>query len=203
MAPWLAAVLLTATAWAQSADRVVEPAPALATQQKTTRLTQAERAREYTKELFNPFSFVASAASAGWGQMLDRPREWGEGGQGFGTRFISSWGQHVVQSSLQYGLADVLHEDDRYVPSRRRRIGPRLLYALESTLQSRDENGERQVSYSKIGSLAGSSLLSRLWQPPSSGGAGNGAVNFGVSVAFAAGVNVACEFFPRLMFLQK
>ena len=76
-------------------------------------------------------------------------------------------------------------------------VFPRVLYALESTFQSRDDNGQRQVSYSNIGSMAGASLISRAWQPASSGGAGNGAVSFGVSVAFAASMNVARELCHR------
>jgi len=193
----------TGVGYGQDADRMAQPNPPAPTRAKLARLTQTERAKEYLKELINPFSFVESSASAGWGQLLNRPHEWGEGGAGFGERFVSSFGQHAVQDTLEFGMANVLHEDNRYVPSGRKKFTSRLAYALEYTLQSRDENGVRQVSYSKIGSLAGASLLSRLWQPPSTGGAGNGAVNFGVSVAFAASLNVAREFFPRLMFLPQ
>jgi hypothetical protein len=185
----------------QDADRVSATPPAT-TREKLARLTETERAREYLKELINPLSFVESAASSAWGQLRDRPHEWGEGGAGYGRRFASSFGQHAVEDTLKFGLANALHEDNRYVASGRRGFGPRLIYALETTLQSRDQDGDRQVSYSKIGSLAGASLLSRLWQPHSTGGAGNGAVNFGISVAFAASLNVAREFMPRGMFLH-
>ena len=161
------------------------------------RLTHEERARQYLKELFNPLAFVESATSAGWGQLRDRPPEWHEGAAGYGRRFASSFAQHATQETLQYGLSTVLHEDDRYISSGKTKFVPRLLYALESTVQSRDDDGNRQVSYSKIGSLAGASLISRLWQPSSTGGAGNGAVNFGVSVAFAASINVVREFLHR------
>ncbi|MEI9974656.1 MAG: hypothetical protein WDO73_22975 [Ignavibacteriota bacterium] len=98
---------------------------------------------------------------------------------------------NVTGESIKFGLAN------RYVPSGRERIPSRVLYALVSTFRSRDDHGQRQVSYSNIGSLAGASLFSRVWQPDSTGGAGNGAVNFGVSVAFAAGMNVAREFLHR------
>lgn len=180
----------------------MEPTAPAVTHSAKPRFTQTMSTRDFAKELFNPLSFFESAASAGWGQLRDRPPEWREGGAGFGRRFASSWGQHAVEDTLKFGLSNVLHEDDRWVPSRRKGFGPRLRYALESTLQSRDENGLRQVSYSKIGSLAGASLLSRLWQPPSTGAAGDGAVNFGISVAFAASLNVVREFLPHIMFLH-
>ena len=187
--------------WAQEdANRAAQPVPPAKTHPK---FTQTERTREYLKELFDPLSVVESSASAGWGLLRDRPYEWGEGGAGFGRRFASSYGQHIVQDTIEFGVANALHEDNRYRPSGRKGIGPRLVYALEMTLQSRDQDGNRQVSYSKIGSLAGSSMISRLWQPHSTGSARDGAVSFGVAVAFSASLNVVREFWPRAMFLHR
>ena len=191
----LLGMMLAASAHGQDSDgatpvtaaKVVTPPP----------VTLSERGKQYIKELFNPFSFVESAASAGFGQWRDRPPEWRQGAVGYSRRFASSFAQHVTQETLTFGLASILHEDNRFVPSGQAKFGSRLLYALEGTFQSRDDDGQRQVSYSNIGSLAGASLISRTWQPRSTGGAGNGAVNFGVSVVFAAGLNVGREFFHR------
>jgi hypothetical protein len=160
-------------------------------------LSQSDRNHEYVKELFGPQWFAVSGISAAWGQLRDRPWEWGQGAHGYFLRYGSSLAQHATQETLKFGLASLLHEDNRWVPSGRTGFAPRLLYALESTFQSRDNNGVTQVSYSKIGSLAGASLISRTWQPTSTGGAGNGAVNFGVCVVFAASINVAREFLHK------
>jgi hypothetical protein len=180
----------------QEADRSASVA-APSAQPTLPRLTQRARNKQYLKALVGPQWFVVSALSAGEGQLRDRPREWHQGASGFGRRFASSLAEHATQETLKFGLASLLHEDNRWVPSGRTRFRPRLLYALESTFRSRDENGIRQVSYSKIGSLAGASLISRTWQPASTGGVGNGAVNFGVDVVFAASINVAREFLHR------
>jgi hypothetical protein len=189
---FLVALFIPSAACGQDADRTVAAArPAY------TALTQSERNKLYVQALISPISFVESAASAGWGQLRDKPPEWGEGGAGYGKRFASSVAQHVTGESIKFGLSSLLHEDNRYVPSGKAGIAPRVLYALVSTFRSRDDEGHRQVSYSNIGSLFGASLLSRTWQPASTGGAGNGAVNFGVSVAFSAGMNVAREFLHR------
>ena len=189
---FLVAQFIPNVARAQDADRAI-----VASQAVYSPLTQSERNKLFVSALFSPVSFVESAASAGWGQMRDKPPEWGEGGAGYGKRFASSVAQHFTGESIKFGLASLLHEDNRYVPSGKAGIAPRVLYALVSTFRSRDDQGDRQMSYSNIGSLAGASLLSRTWQPGSTGGAGNGAVNFGVSVAFSAGMNVAREFFHR------
>jgi hypothetical protein len=160
-------------------------------------LTQSDRGKQYFDELINPFCLMESAASAGFGQWRDRPAEWQQGSAGYSKRFASSVAQHATYDTLKFGLASLLHEDNRYVASGKSKFTARLFYALASTFRSRDDNGQRQVSYSNIGSLAGASMISRLWQPASTGGAGNGAVNFGVSIVFAAGVNVGREFLHR------
>jgi len=189
----LGAILMGAgPAYGQEGDGATSAA-----QSATVPLSRTERRQQYVDELFSPFSFVESAVSAGFGQWRDRPPEWRQGAAGYGRRFASSFAQHATQETLKFGLASLLHEDNRYIASGRSNFLPRLLYALESTFQSRDDNGWRQVSYSNIGSLAGASLLSRTWQPKSTGGAGNGAVNFGVSIIFAAGLNVGREFLHR------
>lgn len=189
---FLGASFSAVLAHGQEADRLVDATPP-----SYTPLTQSDRNKMFVSALISPVSFVESAVSAGWGQMRDKPPEWRQGGAGYGKRYASSFAQHVTGESIKFGLASLLHEDNRYVPSGRERIPSRVLYALVSTFRSRDDHGQRQVSYSNIGSLAGASLFSRVWQPDSTGGAGNGAVNFGVSVAFAAGMNVAREFLHR------
>ena len=133
---FLVAPFIPNVARAQDADRSVS-----ATRPLYTPLTQSERNKLYVRALINPISFVESAASAGWGQLLDRPPEWGEGGAGYGKRFVSSVAQHVTGESIKFGLSSLLHEDNRYVASGKAKIAPRVLYALVSTFRSRDDEG--------------------------------------------------------------
>jgi hypothetical protein len=188
----LGAILLVAAAPAHAQDSDSSSAAAA-----SSPLARYDRGKQYLDELIDPFSFVESAASAGFGQWRNRPAEWRQGSAGYSKRFASSFAQHATQETLKFGLASLLHEDNRYVASGKSKFTGRLFYALASTFRSRDDSGQRQVSYSNIISLAGASMISRLWQPASTGGAGNGAVNFGISVVFCAGVNVGREFLHR------
>ena len=63
---------------------------------------------------------------------------------------------------------------------------------------ARTNDGSRQLSLSKIGAFAGGSFLSRAWQPPSTAGPSDAAMNLAASVGVAAGFNVAREFLPRI-----
>ncbi len=156
------------------------------------------RLHEYVSGLFSPISIVSSAASAGMGQWRVSPKEWGQGGAGYGARFASSFGTHIVRQSIVSGTAALLNEDTRYLPSGESHFGPRLKYALASTFLARGEDGYRQVSLSKIGGFVGAAFISRAWQPPSTAHTQNAFANIGVSVGITAGMNVAREFLPRI-----
>jgi hypothetical protein len=161
-------------------------------------MTESQRLREFFKDTVSPPSFVTSAANAGIGQARDRPEEWKQGGEGYGLRFASSFGTHIVRATLQFGASSLLHEDNRYIPSGQTGAKARIGYAVESTFLARRDDGSRRLSYSRIGAFAGAALISRLWQPDSTRTGRSAAINFGITMGVAAGFNVAREFLPRV-----
>jgi len=193
-----------------AADRAIPVTPPIhspATQTLLAPPTGSERVNQYMKDLVDPSSFLAAGVGAGIGQWRDKPKEWGEGGQAYAKRFVSGYGQHIVYSTLLFGASSLLHEDNRYVASGETGFGARLKYALESTVLTRryDSSGQphRRLSLSKLGAVAGAALLSRLWQPNSTGGLQNAAISFGVSIGAAGGFNVTREFMPNLPGIPK
>ena len=162
-----------------------------------TPITGRDRLRWYLRSTISPLSFVTSAASAGFGQWRDTPKEWREGAEGYGLRFASSYGEHVVRETLAFGASSVLHEDNRYRRSEESDVRPRIRYAVASTFLARRDDGSRRVSFSRVGPFAGAALISRLWQPKSTHSPRGAAVNFGTSIGIAAAFNVVREFWPR------
>jgi len=161
-------------------------------------LTPGARVRDYLKDSFNPIYLVTGSAGAGIGQWRDSPHEWGQGGQGFGRRLASSYAQHLTTDTLLFATSSLLHEDNRYVPSPHAGVKARIAYALKSTFQARHDDGSTHFSISRMSSMAGSSLISRTWQPPSSGKLSSAGINFGASLGSAMGFQVAHEFLPFL-----
>ena len=162
-------------------------------------MTEAQRFRRYVKDTLTPVSLVTSAVVAGIGQWEDHPKEWGQGAEGFGRRYASAYAEHVVRETLIFGASSALHEDNRYIRSGQSGFGARLRYAIESTFLARRDDGSRCFSFSRVGGFAGAAVISRLWQPPSTGGAGSAAGNFASSMGVAVGFNVAREFLPSLL----
>jgi hypothetical protein len=194
----IVAGIISGTALAQVANPGANPpaAPTTVTPAYTP-LTGSERLHMYGRSLFGPMALFTGAVSAGWGQLNNRPHEWGGGGEAYGWRYGSGYAQRVVRETLIFGSSSLLHQDNRYFRSTDTGVGKRLEHALLSTFTARRDDGSTTFSYSRIGGMFGSSLISRTWQPPSTGSVNSAMENFGTSIGIAAGLNVAREFLPK------
>src|SRR5436305_10650139 len=90
-------------------------------------------------------------------------------------------------------MAAKLHEDLHYHRSNKHGVGPRLGYALKSTVVTRNtKTGKRAPA---AGRIAGHAAAGAFTQGALA--AGSGASTAGVGLAADAGANVAREFGPR------
>jgi hypothetical protein len=161
-------------------------------------MTRSERLRNYLAGLANGESIVRAAASAAVRQAENSPKEWQGGGKGYGYRIGDAFAQHVIRNTLQYGASSVLHEDNRYFASGQSGVFRRMKYAVSSAFLARRDNGDRTFAFSRVGSAAGAAFISRIWQPPSTTTAGDGAVSFGIAMGSDIGFNMVREFLPGL-----
>jgi hypothetical protein len=191
--------LLVPAARSQTADpgAANPPAPSTAVQPPYTPLTEGQRLHNYLHSLYGPMSLLSGAVSAGYGQLQHRPREWQLGAEGYGMRYGSGYAQRIVRETLIFGSSSILHQDNRYFHSTETTTGPRIKHAILSTFTARKDDGSTTFSYTRIGGMLGGSLISRTWQPPSTGSINSAMANFGTSVGVAAGLNVVKEFLPK------
>lgn len=161
-------------------------------------MTRSERLRHYLGSTFGPKALARSALRAEFGQATKTPKEWGSGAGGLATRFGSAFAQHFTRNTLEYGASSLLHEDNRYVRSGKKRFWKRTGYAMASTFVTRHDNGRLGFAFSRVGSAGGASFISRLWMPHSIATVGAGASSFGITIGIDMGANVMREFWPDL-----
>ena len=132
-------------------------------------------------------------AGAAINQLRGYPRNYGGGIAGFGKRLGAGFATNAVGRTVEHGLAARLHEDLDYHRSGKRGVGPRLGYALESTVVTHDtRTGKRTPA---VGRIAGHAASGAFAQGVLA--AGSGAATAGVGLGIDAGANVAREFLPR------
>lgn len=132
-------------------------------------------------------------AGAGINQLRGYPRNYGGGVSGFGKRVGAGFATNAVGRTVEHGLAARLHEDLDYHPSGKHGVGPRLGYALESTVVTHNTRTGRRTP--AIGRIAGHAASGAFAQGVLM--AGSGAATAGVGFGVDAGANVVREFMPH------
>ena len=155
---------------------------------------------QYAKHEAGPKAVVMAGAGAAVNQANHTPQEWGQGAAGFGKRFASAFGKHLVHKGIQYPVARMLHEELSYRPSGKHGFGPRTKYALMGVVVTHKTNGNhgRTVNAGEISGAVGSGLISRLWQPASVRTVSAGFSSAGITLGVDAGLNVVREFWPEI-----
>ena len=162
-------------------------------------LSQHERNSIYLKSLINPIWYLKGSMSAAIDQANDKPAEWEQGWSGYGQRFGNIMGQYAIQRTATFGVASLLHEDNRYFGSGKKGFWKRTGYAISSSILARHDDEKRLPSVSLIGGFAAGAFVSRWWQPPSTRSAGDGAVSFGISMGYNVLACEVKEFLPDIV----
>ncbi len=114
-------------------------------------MTRYERLGNYVSGLVNFEAVVTAAGGAAISQASNTPKEWGGGAEAYGKRVGNIFAEHVIRRTLEYGVSAALHEDTRYFVSGETGFLRRTKYAVMSTFLARHDNGNRFLSFSRIG----------------------------------------------------
>jgi hypothetical protein len=148
---------------------------------------------DWKRATFGKAALAGTAAKAGVGQLTGHPQNYGGGAAGFGKRVGAGFAAHAVETSVEHLVAAPLHEELQYHPSGKTGFGPRLWYALKSTVVTRNTKTGKNVP--AVGRLSGNAAAGVVSQVALH--AGSGAATAGFGLGFHAGTNVAREFWPR------
>ena len=150
--------------------------------------------KAFLRSVFGKPAWIATGTGAVVGQIRRAPDEWPRNAGHFAARAGSAFGQHMVKSSVMYGIAAVRHEDLSYHPSGKQGFGPRLKYALISTVYTQNtKTGQGTPAVGRVaGSFAGG-FISRLWMPARLHTFGSGFSSGGISLGVDAGLNVTAR----------
>ena len=141
---------------------------------------------------------AASAFSSGFNQAFDSIPEWGQGMEGYGKRFASSYGQKTVEKTVLYGLNNLLREDPRYFYAERQDIRGRTLHAVSEVFIAHTDSGGTRPNYSWFVSTASSVYISCKWHPEKYRTTGNYLQGAAMSIGIQSAKSVFTEFWPDI-----
>ena len=190
---YLLALSLSATARAQNpADLPAQIGPTM----KANPFSNHQKFEYRLNQVLGVHGYLGAAAGAAWGQARNVPREWGQGTEGYATRYFSDFGTNLIRQSVAYGLETGLHEDPRYFPSEERAFKHRLKNVFLQTLVARTDSGRNTFAWARIGSAFAAGAITDAWQPPSTNTPGRAAMRGCIMLGGDLGYNFLQEFIP-------
>jgi hypothetical protein len=104
---------------------------------------------------FDPYTFAFVAAEAGINQAFDRPKEYGQGAEGYGTRYGAGFADGLTNSTLPVALAP----GSALLPAWLGGFFNRAIYAASCVLATRRDSQQNAFNVSEIlGNLTSASL---------------------------------------------
>jgi hypothetical protein len=152
----------------------------------------------HAQRTFGPGSLALSGVKAGYSQLTDSPTEWGQGGDAYGKRLVSSVASSGIRAVRAFGLDSTLHQDPRYFRSDSTGIWPRTKHALRGTILTRTDSGGETFSTWRVGSAYGAAFISEQWYPDRYHTVRHGFVGGSTRLGFDLAKNVFAEFWPDI-----
>ncbi|MDQ2948518.1 MAG: thiamine phosphate synthase [Acidobacteriota bacterium] len=166
-------------------------------------LTTEQKFRVRAVQVYGIRGLLGTAFGSAIGQATNTPSEWGQGAQGYFTRYASGFGNNLFRQTFAFGLETALHEDPRYFPSESRTAKARLVSILKQAVLTRKDDGSSGFAYGRYISAFGAGQFTNLWQPKSNSGFLNGFERGLIILSGDVAINAINEFIPitRLKFL--
>jgi hypothetical protein len=140
--------------------------------------------------------FVGSLFGAAIGQADNSPREWGQGVHGFAERYGSGLAGNISRQTFAFVLESAFHEDPRYFPSENKTKKQRAVNALKQVIICKNDSGKSEFAYARVFSSFGAAQFVNVWQPPSTGGVGDGVKRGFIGLGADAAYDFMQEFLP-------
>ncbi len=154
--------------------------------------------RFHAVSAYGPEALVGAAIYDGFLQEINFPREWGQGGLGYGKRLGSTLAYGGVRNLLGFGLDSALHEDPRYYRSTERGMWRRSKHAFRETILTHKDSGGETLAVWRFGSAYGAAFISNQWYPDRVNTVALGFSQGSTQIGFDFLSNLGSEFWPDI-----
>jgi len=145
-----------------------------------------------------PGSLFVGAIEAGWGNLNNSPREYGQGMEGFGKRFGLRLSSVGTSDLMEAGLGAFWGEDPRYHLSHDTTTRGHFGHAFKMTFMADRADGSVAPAYARFIGYAGSNAISDAWRPDSQRTFGNTTTRIGERFAGRLVGNLFKEYWPSI-----
>jgi hypothetical protein len=141
----------------------------------------------------------ATLVSAAFGQAIDSPEGYGQGGDGFAKRFGSGMARNASENLFgTFMIASVLHEDPRFYVKKDLSFSAAVKYSAVRVAITRSDSGRPTVNFAGLlGPLAGEALANTYY-PEGSRGFDDTALRYASDLGWRFGGNLLRQYWPKI-----
>jgi hypothetical protein len=141
----------------------------------------------------------AALAGAAYGQAIDSPSGYGQGGSGYGKRFGSGMARSASDNFFgTFLIASIMHEDPRFYVKRNLTFKQAVKYSAVRVVITRSDSAKLVVNYAGLlGPLAGEALANTYW-PEQNRGVGSTLVRYASDIGWRFGGNLLRQYWPQI-----
>ncbi len=161
-------------------------------------LTAEQKASRRITRLVEPVSLLSAAFGAGFDQLRNQPKPWGQGVEGYARRVGSAEGFAASDGVIGLGFDVAFHLDPRYHRKPEARLKGRIWNAVSQTFLAYNDAGGRTVNVSEIGGNFGAGFVANTWEPHGYNTVGDALTRGALGLAYHTGKNVVRELLPSL-----
>ncbi|MGA7921635.1 MAG: hypothetical protein WCA38_18390 [Candidatus Acidiferrales bacterium] len=163
-------------------------------------LTSGEKFKVVGRSLIDPSEFVLIGFVAGLGQASNSDRSYGQGAQGYGKRYATSYADNAIENLMASAvLPSVLHQDPRYYQLGHGRFLRRTGHAVSRIFVTRSDSGQKQFNYSEIfGAGIAASISTYSYHPSEDKNFGTVANVWASQMGWDVATYMVKEFWPDL-----
>jgi hypothetical protein len=142
---------------------------------------------------------TASLLGAAWGQAINSPEGYGQGGSGYGKRFGASMAR--AASANMFGtflLASALHEDPRFYVKKNLSFGQSVKYAAYRVVKTRSDSGEEVTNFAGLLGPLAAEALACTYYPEGNRGVGDLLLRYASDQGWKFGGNLLRQYWPAI-----
>lgn len=129
-------------------------------------MTAEERIEFFVEgSLASPQALFRSALAGSFAHLNDTPPEWGQGADGYGRRYASTFGTLLIRDGVESAGAALLKQDPRYERCRCSGFFPRFGHAVAARFITRNNKGKKRFAFARVGGQFAAGMATVAWYP--------------------------------------
>ena len=144
-------------------------------------------------------TIFGALAGAGYGQAINSPEGYGQGGEGYGKRFGAEMARSASANLFgTFLIASAFHEDPRFYVRKHYSFMQSVKYAAVRVVVTRSDSGEQVVNLADIfGPLAGEALANTYY-PEGNRDVSSTFIRYGSDLGWKFGGNFIRQYWPKI-----